>query len=84
MLVESLMWYSKLRGDLEDIGFEFNPYDPCVANIIVNDKKHTTRFHVNDLLSSHIVSKVDEFVLKRPNKKYGTYGELQSTCGKVH
>ena len=31
MLVVSLLWYEKFRKDLESIGFEFNPYDPCVA-----------------------------------------------------
>jgi hypothetical protein len=32
MLVASLLWYKKFRGDLEQIGFHFNDYDPCVAN----------------------------------------------------
>ncbi len=32
MLVAALRWYKQFQKDLESIGFEFNPYDPCVAN----------------------------------------------------
>ena len=31
MLVAALVWYQKFRADLEEIGFVFNAYDPCVA-----------------------------------------------------
>ena len=29
MLRAVLMFYKRLRGDLEDMEFEGNPYDPC-------------------------------------------------------
>jgi hypothetical protein len=32
MLKAALLWYQKFKGDLEEEGFVFNPYDPCVAN----------------------------------------------------
>lgn len=32
MLQAALLWYKKLQTDLEEQGFKFNPYDPCVAN----------------------------------------------------
>ena len=32
MLVAALLWYKTLKRDLEEIGFKFNPYDPCVCN----------------------------------------------------
>ena len=32
----ALLFYKKLRGDLEKMGFEINPYDPCVANKMIN------------------------------------------------
>ena len=54
MLQSSLLWYNQFRGDLEAKGFEFNPYDPCIANKMVNGKQQTIRFHVDDLLSSHM------------------------------
>ena len=36
MLVESLLWYQKLRKDLEEVNFAFNNYDPCVANRVID------------------------------------------------
>ena len=41
MLVASLLFYEKFCGDLENIGFDFNPYDPCVSNRIKVFKQHT-------------------------------------------
>ena len=38
MIEASLLWYRKFRTDLEKIGFEFNVYDPCVANRKNNNK----------------------------------------------
>ena len=35
MLIASMLWYKKLRGDLEKMNFIFNPYDPCVANRMI-------------------------------------------------
>ena len=51
MLVASLLFYKKIRADFEDEGFIFNPYDPCIANKMVNGKQQTIRFHVDDLMS---------------------------------
>jgi hypothetical protein len=39
MLQSSLLYYKKFHKDIESIGFEVNPYDPCVANHIVNGKQ---------------------------------------------
>ena len=68
MLVTYLIWYNKLCSDLEDIGFEFNPYDPFVDKRMVNDKQYTIIFHVDDLLSSYIDSKANDLFFKWPNK----------------
>ena len=38
MLQSSLLYYKKFRNDIKSIGFEVNPYDPCVANRIVNER----------------------------------------------
>lgn len=35
MLQLALLWYNKFRADLEEQCFNFNPYDPCVANCMV-------------------------------------------------
>jgi hypothetical protein len=84
MLVAALLWYKKFREDLEGEGFEFNPYDPCIANRWVDHKRHTVRFHVDDLMSSHVDPKVNDDFLKWLNKMYGSHGEVKATRGKVH
>ena len=48
-----LLFYHKLRKELEDFGFEINPYDPCVANKVVNGPQMTVTWHVDDLKVSH-------------------------------
>lgn len=39
MLQSAILFYKKLRKDLEGIGFKFNPYDPCVANKMAAGKQ---------------------------------------------
>ena len=36
MLKSELLFYKKLRKDLESAGFEINQYYPCVANKMIN------------------------------------------------
>ena len=84
MLIAALLWYNKFKLDLEKQGFKFNPYDACVVNKIVNNKQHTVRFHVDDLMSSHVDRKVNNKFLIWFNKMHGTHGEVKSTRGKVY
>ena len=53
LMEASLMFYQKLRKDLEDLGFEVNPYDPCVANKMIEGSQFTIIWHVDDLKLSH-------------------------------
>ena len=49
----SLLFYRKLRKELEDYGFVVNPYNPCVANMSTEcNKQLMVIWHVNDLMSS--------------------------------
>ena len=41
MLKLSLWFYKKLKVDLEVYGFVICPYDPCVANAMLNGKQMT-------------------------------------------
>ena len=59
MLAAALLLYKKFCGDLKNIGFEFNPYNPCVANRIKVGKQHTVKLHVDDVISTNVKSKVD-------------------------
>src|SRR5210317_2447346 len=84
MLVAALLWYKKFKAELEEIGFKFNPYDPCVANRMVNRKQHTVCYHVDDLISSHVDSKVNDEFYDWLNKMYGKHGDVSMTQGKEH
>jgi hypothetical protein len=53
MLEAALLWCKTFRKDLEDTGFAFNPYNPCVANKKVQGSQQTVIFHVDNLKSSH-------------------------------
>ena len=53
MLRAALLFYRKLRKDLEGMGFKVNPYDPCVANRDVEGSQCTIVWHVDDLKVSH-------------------------------
>lgn len=86
MLKSALLYYKKFRKDIESIGFEVNPYNPCVANRIVDGKQHTVTWHVDDLKSSHVNPEVNRKFLIWLNEKYANDGiaEVKATFGKVH
>ena len=73
MLRVALLFYRKLRAGLEDMGFEVNPYDPCMANKIVNGSQCTVVWHVDDLKVSHKDEAVATYFaqeLGRRNRNY--------------
>ena len=74
MLVSYLLQYKNFRCDLKEIGFELNPYEPCVVNRTENKKQNTVRFYVSNLMSSHIDTEVNNLFLKFLNNIYVTYG----------
>jgi hypothetical protein len=84
MLIAALFWYTEFRGDLEGKGYEFNPYDPCVANNIIEKQRHTVRFHVDNLMCSHKEPKVNDDFVKWLNKLYGNHGKVTVTRGDIH
>jgi hypothetical protein len=53
MMKSTLLFYWKLVADLQSIGFEIYPYDPCVTNKIINDQQMTICWHVDDLFFGH-------------------------------
>ena len=59
MLKSALLFYKKLHHDLESIGFEVNPYDPCVANMMQDGSQLTVVWHVDNLMASHVDAKVN-------------------------
>jgi hypothetical protein len=63
LLRSALLFYLRLVKDLEECGFELNPYDPCVANKMVDGSQMTVVWHVDDLKISHVKKgAIDEFL----------------------
>ena len=42
------MWYNLFSTTIEGLGFEINPYDRCVANKVIEGKKCTMAWYVED------------------------------------
>ena len=57
------LFWEKLSAQLQEWGFEPNPYDSCVVNKMINDKQCTVVWHVDDMKTSHVNKKVvDNFI----------------------
>ena len=48
-LLGAILFYKKLRKELEAMGFEVNDYDECTFNKMVDGTQFTIQFHVDDL-----------------------------------
>jgi hypothetical protein len=72
MMKSALLFYRKLVADLTSLGYEINPYDPCVANKIINGKQMTICWHVDDLLIGHVESSVVTTFLSWLASRYDT------------
>ena len=40
LLVLAILFYEKLAIDLQEAGYKINPYNPCVANKMINGAQH--------------------------------------------
>ena len=84
MMEAALLWYKRFRGELEGIGFKFNPYDPYVANRTQEGTQHTVIFHVDDLKSTHKSPKVNDKFERWLNDVFGEHGQVTTHRGKKH
>ena len=53
LLQSALLYYKQLVKELKVYGFVINPYDPCVANMLVNGSQMMVTWHVDDIKVSH-------------------------------
>ena len=60
----ALLWYELFSGTLKEMGFALNPYDPCVANMMIEGAQCTIAWFVDYNKISHasaaVVSRVIE------------------------
>ena len=85
----ALLFYKKFVGDLMTIGFELNPYDPCVANKIINRKQLTLVWHVDDIKARHdeeeVVTRMVKWLRKAYERLFKDGSVNMKLCrGKVH
>jgi hypothetical protein len=88
-MVASLLYYRKFSKSLISIGFEFNPYDPCVANKMIDGNQMTLCFHVDDCKLSHKDPKAMDAMITWLKQEYESIfedgsGKMQVSRGKVH
>jgi Reverse transcriptase (RNA-dependent DNA polymerase) len=77
----ALLWYDLFTSVLRDLGFVINPYDPCVANKIINGSQCAIAWYVDDTKISHVDPSV---VSDTINKIEQHFGEMTKTRGKKH
>ena len=77
----ALLWYELYSSTLQDMGFELNPCDMCVANAIIEGKQCTICWYVDDNKISHVNSKVVDDVIEKIEKKFG---KMSQTRGEDH
>ncbi len=88
-MVASLLYYCKFVKSLKDVGFTLNPYDPCVANKMMQGKQMTICFHVDDCKLSHRKPKVMDGMIKYLRQEYESIfedgsGKMTVSRGKLH
>ena len=88
-MVASLLYYRKFVASLTEIGFELNPYDPCVANKMIDGKQMTVCFHVDDCKISHRKRQAVDRIIKYLRKEYESIfedgsGKMKVSRGKIH
>jgi hypothetical protein len=63
------------------MGFELNPYDPCVANMMIEGAQCTIAWFVDDNKISHVSEKVVSMVIERIEV---AFGKMSVTRGRKH
>jgi hypothetical protein len=89
MMVASLLYYRKFVKILTDIDFVINPYDPCVANKMIEGDQMTICFHVDDYKLSHRKTKVIDSMIEYLRQEYESIfedgsGAMTVIRGKIH
>ena len=74
MLIAALLFFNKFCGDLENIGFELNPYNPCVSNRIKVCKQNTVIYHFDNVISSHVNPNINDKFKEWMKLNYGGHG----------
>jgi Reverse transcriptase (RNA-dependent DNA polymerase) len=77
----ALLWYELFTSTLQDMGFELNPYDACVANKMINGKQCTVVWYVDDNKISHVDPEVVSQIIHKIEEQFG---KMTVTRGPEH
>ena len=77
----AILWYKLYSSTLKDMGFELNPYNPCVANTNIEGKQCTVCWYVDDNKISHVDPKVVNKIIETIERKFGN---MPQTKGDEH
>ena len=85
----ALLFYIKFFANLKSVGFQLNPYNPCVENNIVDGAQLTFVCHVDDLKVSHIDGGVFTLMAAWLKNTYerlfkDRYGVMKLNRGMIH
>jgi len=78
-----LLYYQCFMADIQGISFKLNPYDPCVANKLVDGKELTLVWHVDDIKASHCSKQVVSNYIEWLHKTYKCIFEDRSGALKI-
>jgi hypothetical protein len=77
----ALLWYELFSETLKKMGFKLNPYDPCVANCMIEGKQCTIVWYVDDNKISHVDPRVVGMVIERIESRFD---KMTVTRGREH
>jgi hypothetical protein len=88
-MVASLLYYWKFVKGLKDFDFEINPYDPYVANKMIEGDQMIICFHVDDCKLSLRKTKVMDSMIDYLRQEYESIfedgsGAMTVSRGKIH
>jgi hypothetical protein len=63
------------------MGFVLNPYDPCVANAVIEGNQCTIAWYVDDMKISHVDSNVVTMIIGKLEERFD---KMTVTRGKEH
>ncbi len=88
-MVASLLYYRKFTKNLTSVGFEINPYDPCVVNKMVDGTQMTICLYVDDCKLSPCSSRANNNMIDWLWQEYESIfedgsGQMTVSTGRVH
>jgi hypothetical protein len=84
-LQASLLFWKELSTFLvSTLGFDFNPYDKCVVNKVIDGRQCTIIWHVDDLMLTHVSQEVLDHIVSDISKKFGKEDPLSIHTGNIH